>query len=100
MEGLNMVLAWILEIGGVAVILFGAFFWIKTAVKSRSTARSFMALVFTFIFFIVMVLRPNDFTEATLRWFIIIYGAIMGFYIIARMFEHREEIREGKGKKK
>ena len=99
MEGLNSVLTWILEIGGVAVISLGALLWLRAAQKSQSTARSFMALVFTIIFFIVAVLRSSDFDAGTIRCFTIVYGGILAFYIIARMIEHSEEIRSGKKKK-
>jgi surface polysaccharide O-acyltransferase-like enzyme len=95
METLHEVLTWILEIAGAVVILVGAYFWLKAAAKGQSTARSFMALVFTFIFFLVVILR-TDIDEGTIRWLSVVYGGMMAFYIIARMIEHREEIKAGK----
>ena len=100
MSGLNSVLVGVLQIGGAVIILLGALLWLKAALKSQSTARSFMALVFTFVFFIVVVLRGSDFEPATLHWLIAIYGGLMCFYIVARMIEHREEIKSGKSGKK
>jgi len=98
MDALNNTLIWILEICGTAVIIGGAFFWLKTAFKGQSTARSFMALVFTIIFFVVLLLRGGDFEPQTVLWLIVVYGAVLAFYIIARMVEHKEEIRAGKAK--
>lgn len=95
MKVLHDLLTWILEIGGAAVILLGALMWLRTATQARSTARSFMALVFTFIFFLVVILRKGDFEETTIRWLAAVYGGILVFYIIARMVEHREEIKAG-----
>ena len=96
MSTLNAVLAWVLEIGGTAIILTGAFLWLKAAVKGQSTARSFMALVFTFVFFIAVVLKRGDFQAATLHWLTAVYGGMLAFYIVARMVEHREEIKAGR----
>lgn len=98
MATLHTVLIWILEIGAVVVIICGAIIWIRVANSGRSTARSFMALVFTFVFFLIVVLRIGDFEESTIRWLIVTYGGMLAFYIIARMIEHREEIKAGKGK--
>ena len=97
MESLNNALTWILEIAGVVFILLGAGFWIRVAMKGKSTARSFMALVFSFVFFIAVILRGDDFTERTLIWLAVVYGAILVVYITARMIEHREEIKGGRG---
>ena len=99
METLTNVLTWILEIGCAIVIVLGALLWLRAASKSQSTARSYMALVYTFVFFIVVVLRPFDFDRTTVRWLTIIYGVIAAFYIVARMIEHRAEIQRGKTKK-
>ena len=99
MDTLNNILLWALEIGGAGIIIMGALLWLKAASKSQSTARSFMALVFTFVYFIAVVLRSNEFDGPTLRWLTIIYGAILAFYIVARMVEHREEIKSGHEKK-
>ena len=96
MSVLSSVLIWVLEIGGAVIILTGALLWLKAAVKGQSTARSFMALVFTFIFFIAVVLRNDEFAAATLHWLTAVYGAMLAFYIVARMVEHREEIRAGR----
>ena len=97
---LNNFLTLILEIGGTVVIILGALLWLKAAYRSQSTARSFMALIFTFIFFIVAILRKGDFDELTIRWLSVVYGGIMAFYITARMVEHREEIKMGQGGKR
>ncbi len=99
MEALHNILIWILEIGGTAVIVLGAWLWLKAGIKQQTTARSFMALIFTFIFFIVTILRKGDFEESTIRWLSVVYGGIMAFYITARMVEHREEIKIGKERK-
>lgn len=87
MESLNNVLIWILEIGVTFVIIMGSLLWLRAAGQSRSTARSFMALVFTYIFFIMVILRSGDFSETTIRWMSVVYGGIMAFYISARMLE-------------
>lgn len=99
METLNEILIWILEIGAAVIIILGALLWLKAAQRSQSTARSFMALVFSFVFFIVVILRSQDFNGPTLKWMIIVYGAVQAFYIVARMIEHREEIKSGQTKK-
>lgn len=93
MEALHNVLIWVLEIGGVVLILLGMFMWLKVAFSGESTARSFMSLVFTFVFFITVVLRSSEFSDAAIRWITIVYGAVLAFYITARMIEHKEEIR-------
>jgi len=106
MELLNNVLSWVLEIGGVAVILLGVVLWLRTAVQVRFAARSFMALVFTFVFFLVAVLRKGNFEGTTIRWLAVVYGVILVFYIIARMVEHInekeawEEVEEEEGGEK
>ena len=96
MKVLNSILIWVLQVGGTVVILLGALLWLKAAMKSQSTARSFMALVFTFVFFVAVILRHQEFDQATLRWLTAVYGVMVCFYIVARMIEHREEIRAGK----
>lgn len=95
MDMLREVLTSILEIGGVVVVIAGAVMWLRTAFSARSTARSFMALVFTIVFFIVVLLRNGDYDEKTIRWLSVVYGSILAFYILARMVEHREEIKAG-----
>ena len=99
MDTLNNVLSWILQIGGTAVIVLGALLWLKAASMNLSTARSFIALVFTFVFFIAVVLRPETLKPATVRWLVIVYGFVAACYIMARMIEHREEIRKDRQKK-
>jgi membrane-associated PAP2 superfamily phosphatase len=98
MDVLHDVLIWIFEIGVTVVILFAAITWIRVANSGRSTARSFMALVFTFVFFLIVVLRVGDFSETTIRWVIVTYGGVLAFYIVGRTIEHREEIRSGRTK--
>jgi hypothetical protein len=93
MEIIHDLLTLILEVGGTALIVLGALLWLRAAIQARSTARSFMALVFTFVFFLVVILRNRDFEETTIRWMAVVYGGVLAFYIIARMVEHREEIR-------
>ena len=87
MESLNNVLTWILQIGATFVIVMGSLLWLRAAGRSQSTARSFMALVFTYIFFIVVILQSGNFSEVTIRWLAVVYGGIMAFYISARMIE-------------
>ena len=98
MNVLHDVLIWIFEIGVTVVVLLASIIWIRVANSGRSTARSFMALVFTFVFFLIVVLRVGDFSETTIRWIIVTYGGILAFYIIGRTIEHREEIRSGRVK--
>ena len=95
MNALNTVLSWIVKIGGTAVILLGAFFWARAARENISTVRSFMALVFTFVFFGVMSLREPPIGESIMIWLTVVYGVILAVYIVARMVEHMEEIRAG-----
>jgi hypothetical protein len=97
METMTRILIWVLEIGGAALIVLNALLWLRGASRGQATARSFMALILTFIFFIVVILRKGDFDESTIRWLSIVYGGVMAFYITARMVEHREEIKAGKG---
>jgi hypothetical protein len=98
METLHSVLIWILEIGAIVVIICAAIIWIRVANSGRSTARSFMALIFSFVFFLVVLFRVGDFDESTIRLLIVTYGGVLAFYIIGRMVEHKEEIRAGKGR--
>ena len=95
MEALNTALTWILEISGTVVLLLGALFWLKAAGRGESTARSFMALIFTFVYFLAVVLRADDLGPRLLIVLTVVYGAILVIYIVARMVEHREEIRSG-----
>jgi len=98
MDTLHNVLIWIFEVGATVVVIFAAITWMRVANAGRSTARSFMALIFTFVFFMIVVLRVGDFEETTIRWLIVTYGGVLAFYIIGRMVEHKEEIRSGKGR--
>jgi hypothetical protein len=98
MDTLHNVLIWILEIGATVVIICAAIIWIRVANSGRSTARSFMALMFSFVFFLIVLLRVGDFDESTIRLLIVTYGGVLAFYIVARMIEHREEIKAGRGK--
>ena len=95
MKELDLILSWVMKIGGAVVVLAGALFWIRVALKGRSTARSFMALVFTFVLFISAVLSRGELDERVLIWLIVTFAGVLAVYIIARMVEHREEIRMG-----
>jgi membrane-associated PAP2 superfamily phosphatase len=96
MNMLHDVLIWIFEIGATVVVILASINWIRVANSGRSTARSFMALIFTFVFFLIVVLRVGDFSETTIRWLIVTYGGVLAVYIVGRTIEHREEIRSGR----
>ncbi|MGQ9631336.1 MAG: hypothetical protein ACUVXI_13655 [bacterium] len=87
MEALNTVLLWIFEIGLGAVILGGTAVWAIAAIRREASVRSFMALVLTFLIFIVVALRGTLLDEWTLRWFLVIYGSVMAFYTVATTVE-------------
>lgn len=93
MQVFDEVLAWIVEIGAVVVIMVGSVMWLVTAVRGRSTARSFMALVFTAVFFLVVVLRAGEFEQATIRWLAASYAAVASVYVVARAVGQRRGTR-------
>jgi hypothetical protein len=95
MENLNRVLTVVLEIGGAVVVLVGAIMWIIAALKRQTTARSFMALVFTFVFFTTVVLGRETFGEALPLWTVATYGGVLALYIIGRTIEHHWEVKAG-----
>ncbi|MGQ9629274.1 MAG: hypothetical protein ACUVXI_03035 [bacterium] len=87
MDILNTVLLVVLEIAAIITILIGAFQWIMASFRNETTVRSFMALIFTFVFFIVVVFGRDFLDEWTLRWLLVVYGAVMAVYIVARTIE-------------
>lgn len=87
MHGLNVVLAWILEIGGAGIILLAALLWVVNALKGSFSASSLMALVASFVFYIVVLLGFGNLQSWEVFWFTVVYGGIAAFYIVTHMIE-------------
>jgi hypothetical protein len=87
MNGLDVVLAWILEIAGAGIILFAAVVWVVNALKGRFATSTFMALVASFVFYISVLLGFGNLRSPYIFWFTVVYGAIAVFYIVTHMIE-------------
>lgn len=87
MHGLNVVLAWILEIAGASILLLAALSWVVNALKGRFATSSFMALVASFVFYISVLLGFGNLASPYVFWFTVVYGGIAVFYIVTHMIE-------------
>lgn len=87
MSGLNIVLAWILEIAGAGIILLATLMWVVNALKGKFATSSFMALIASFVFYIIVLLGYGNLASPYIFWFTVVYGGIAVFYIVTHMIE-------------
>ncbi len=87
MSGLNIVLAWILEIAGAGIILLAALSWVVNALKGKFATSTFMALIASFVFYISVLLGFGNLNSQYVFWFTVVYGGIAIFYIVTHMIE-------------